>query len=304
MRFAPLFLPIMHQIYYTLDWFYVRTGSMFQNTYTSAFETFMMQHPVTGTIPWAYFNYKRIDAVWTNGILNYMGFNAPPGSGTLVAQVSVSAIPPAAYYKIWAWHFRNPNIQPDPYVNSSILEPGDNTAIIEEILPDLRVKRRNWPRDYYTVATPEPQFGANVLIPSFAMDPETGLYEPQRLFQLDGTDPVAGDALGVGANYMLDSLPNSNVVLQLSSTIRDLRYSESMTEFLERATRAGITSDPLSVGNWNDFVKRYFDWNPNPLMIDAPVWIGGTTGSVVITDIMSTAEAGTQKVGSYAGGGR
>jgi len=83
MRFAPLFLPIMHQVYYTLDWFYVRTASMFQNTYTSAFETFIMQHPVTGTVGWAYFNYSP-----DTGSIAYEGMSTlAPNCGSGVATV-------------------------------------------------------------------------------------------------------------------------------------------------------------------------------------------------------------------------
>jgi len=40
MRFAALYLPIMHQCYFTVDWFYVRKGSLWP-----AFEQFMMQDP-------------------------------------------------------------------------------------------------------------------------------------------------------------------------------------------------------------------------------------------------------------------
>lgn len=295
MRFAALFLPIMHQNYFTVDWFYVRTGALFQNTKTGAFESFIMQHPVTGTIPWAYFNYKRADAVFTDGILNYMGFNAPPASGTLIVSTQVSVLPPAAYYNIYTWMYRNPNIQIDLW---TVLEPGDMTSQIEGMLPNLRVLRRNWPRDYYTIATPEPQMGANVLIPSFATDPETGLFLPQSVYELDGDPSPNGPLAATGG--MLTFNGAQEVVIQLSSTIRDFRYAAQMTEFLERATRAGGTGDGIGT-RWNDFVKRYFDWNPNPLMIDMPVWIGGYTGDVVISDVMSTAEAGTQKVGDYAG---
>jgi len=53
------------------------------------------------------------------------------------------------------------------------------------MVPDLRCLRRNWPRDYYTSATLTPQQGENVLIPSYATDPETGSLIPQKLFYTD-----------------------------------------------------------------------------------------------------------------------
>lgn len=300
MRFAALYLPIMHQCYFTWDWFYVRLGAIWPSlpgTALNGFESFMKQDPVTGVTTWTYFDYKRADAVFTDGILNYMGFNAPPGAGTLIASTEVNAAPVAAYVSIWHWFFRNPNIQGSPY---EPLISGDQTTEIEAMVPNLRVLRRNWPRDYYTVATLTPALGGNTLIPSFATDPETGLAIPQNILKLNGDD--ADDAFllaGTGTLRQVSSA-GAEVVLQLSSTIRDFRYAAQMTEFLERHMRAGGQGDGSSI-LWSDFVRRNFDWDPNPLMIDKPVWIGGYTGDVIISDVMATAEAGGYTVGEYAG---
>jgi len=293
MRFAALYLPIMHQCYFTVDWFYVRKAALW-----AAFEQFMMQDPVTGGIEWAWFGYKQSDAVFTNGIMNYMGFNAPPGTGTLIAEVDIDAAPPFAYYQIWRWYYRNPNIQE---ASLEFLTEGDNSSLLESILPDLRVKRRNWPRDYYTIATPLPQQGSSVLVPSYATDPVTGDYVPQAILGLDGSSPVNQQIKVVGGE-LGNQGETANLVLQLSSTMLDFRYAAQMQEFLERAARAGATtSTPHQSVRWNDFVKRFFDWDPNPLMIDRPVFIGGYTGDIIIQDVMATAETGAVFVGDYAG---
>jgi len=300
MRFAQLYLPIMHTCYFTWDWFYVRLGTLWQGTATGSFETFMKQDPITGPTTWPYFKYKRADAVFTNGILNYMGFNAPPGGGTLVFQTpNINVMPPAAYYQIWRWFFRNPNIQGDGWTS---LEPGDMTSNIETMLPNLRVLRRNWPRDYFTVATLTPQLGSNVLIPSFATDAETNDFISQKLFYLDGTQEPGNHNLrnDSSGGVLANASTGVPMVLQLSSTIRDFRYAAQMTEFLERHMRAGGQGNGVGI-LWSDFVKRNFDWDPNPLMIDKPVWIGGYTGDVIISDVMSTAEAGGYSVGQYTG---
>lgn len=297
MRFAALFLPIMHQCYFTVDWFYVRTQSLFDSRKAFSFESFIKQDPNAGTVGWAYTIYQRAVAVSTDCIMNYLGFNAPPGGGTLIAQTTISAIPASAYHSIWKWYFRNPNIQVS---NEFLLVPGDNEPNMQTAMPDFKVLRRNWPRDYYTVATLQPQQGDNVLIPSYTMA-EDGDYVPQKLFNLDGSAPSGVHNVTTTATNPTYLQANSQkIVLQLSSTVRDLRYAVDMTAFLERATRAGAGTNDLDT-RWSDFVKRYFDWDPNPLMIDRPVWIGGYTGNVVISDVMSTAEAGEAVVGDYAG---
>lgn len=291
MRFAALYLPIMHQCYFTVDWFYVRKAALWP-----AFEEFIMQDPITGGIEWAWFGYKQSDAVYTNGVLNYLGFNAPPPSGTLIAETDIDACPPFAYYQIWRWYYRNPNIQSG---NTDLLAEGDNSTLLETVLPDLRVLRRNWPRDYYTIATPTPQTGSSVLVPSYATDPVTGDFVEQRVYQLDGTTFSAGIASSAGVLTNDSSTP---AVIQLSSTMLDFRYAAQMQEFLERMLRAGgSTSTPQNTMRWNDFVRRFFDWDPNPLMIDRPVFIGGYTGDIIIQDVMATAQGDSIYVGDYAG---
>lgn len=299
---APLILPIMHLCFHTVDYFYVKAQSLWERSEAASFESFMKQDPINGTIEWAYFNYQRAYAASTNCILNYLGFNAPPGSGTLIAGVELSAMPPAAYFQIWNWYFRNPNIQEDLTFR---LVPGDNSAALHQMLPQQLVRRRNWPRDYYTVATPTPQQGNAVLIPSYHTDPETDLYVPQKLLKLDGTTAPA-DLIGVEMTTGFlnsNNMGNPNLVLQLSATMRDWSFAHSLQMFLERAARAGGTHS-LDNGQsirWNEWVERNYGYTPDPLYIDQPVWIGGYTGNLVIQDVFSTAEAGSMKVGSYAG---
>jgi len=289
MRFAALYLPIMHQCYFTVDWYYVRNGILWPGIGAQSWEDFIKQDPVNGTTTWAYMAYNRSYATFTDGLLNYMGFNAPPGAGTLIASTQVGALPISAYIKIYDEYYRNDQIQTAKW---TALFAGNNSVEIIAAMPDLRVLRRNWPRDYYTSATPTPQQGENVLIPSFATDPETGLFEPQKVFNLDGTD-APNTALRANSGFLKSSLSTDNLVLQLSSTIRDFRYAAQMTEYLERSMRAG--------DRYRDFVKRNFDWDPAPMYVDRPVWIGGYTGDIVISEVLATAEAGSFSVGQYAG---
>jgi len=297
LKFAQMYLPIMHQVYFTCDWYYVTYDQLWpkqleQDNY-SGWQMFIKQDPVNALVGFPTFDYDRADAIFTDGILNYMGFNAPPAAGTLISNIQdINALPVSAYQKIWDEYYRNDQIQTPIWTP---LTEGDNTARLLTATPDLRVLRRNWPRDYYTSATPTPQQGDNILIPSFATDPETGLYLPQNLFKLDGTDADI-DALVATTNAGKSVLSDSSgdkTVLQLSSTIRDFRYAAQMTEYLERSLRSG--------DRYVDFVQRNFGYNPNPLYIDRPVWIGGYTGNVIVSDVMATAEVGAYSVGQYTG---
>lgn len=299
LMFAALLLPIMHQCYFTCDWYYVANNIIWdrgENQFDN-WQNFIKADPNIPPTAFPTFDYKRALAIYTDGVLNYMGFNAPPGSGTLILETKVSALPPVAYAKIWNDYYRNDQIQPDIFAVAEFLKGGDNTGFVEQLLPDLRVLRRNWPRDYYTSATPTPQNGENVLIPSFHVDEETGLFKPQKIYKLTGENSGFGTTLGgeqVSGSVILYGQDEAEpMVLQLSSTYRDFRYSAKMTEFLERGLRSG--------DRYVDFVVRNFGYNPNPLYIDRPVWIGGYTGDVFIQEVLATAEVGAYTVGEYAG---
>lgn len=300
-RFAALYLPIMHTCQYTIDYFYVTCEQLYGDP--RQWRQFMSEDPLNAVVSWAYTNYTRASAVHTDGILNYLGFNAPPGSGTLIAETVVGALPISAYLKIWDEYYRNDQIQVPRWTG---IVPGDNSADLQDQLPGFRALRRNWPRDYYTSATLTPVIGENVLIPSFATDQETGLFVPQKVFKLDGT-PTADSELGslthppLTDTYLTTATDDQYAVLQLSSTIRDFRYANDMQMFLERHLRAGGGPPSNGAIRWNDFVNAYFDWTPNPLFIDRPVWIGGYRGDVFIQEVMSTADTGTFTVGQYGG---
>jgi len=300
-RFAALYLPIMHQCLYTIDFFYVTCEQLYNDP--RQFRQFMSEDPLNPQVEWAWATYARAKAIYTDGILNYMGFNAPPGAGTLISGTVVGAMPIAAYMKIYDEYYRNDQIQLPIWYG---IDPGDNTTILEDYLPGFRAKRRNWPRDYYTSATNTPILGENVLIPSFATDPESGQYIAQKLFQLDGdimTEQALKGWTTSGDTVLAQGSDNTPVVLQLSSTIADFRYANDMQLFLERHLRTGgVNGSSTNNGvRWNDFVKANFNWTPNPLYIDRPVWIGGYQGDVFIQEVMSTAEVGDFTVGQYAG---
>lgn len=290
LKFAALYLPIMHQCYFTLDWFYVTYDQLWPKVGTSdGWQNYIKEDPNNPSVEWAWTKYYTADAVFTSGLLNYLGFNAPPGAGTLIAATNVGAMPIAAYLKIYDEYFRNDQIQSPLFTP---LVGGNNETALLAALPDFKCLRRNWPRDYYTSATPTPQQGANVLIPTLHQDPVTGDFTQTKVFRTDGTTPgnqnlytLAGMLVGAG-----DSTP---FALQLGATMEDFRYAARELEFLERAMRAG--------DRYPDFVERNFAWNPNPLYIDRPVWIGGYTGDVVISDVFSTTQNDDIDLGQYAG---
>jgi len=275
-----------------MDWFYVRNGALWPNDTdaTSGWEAFYMDNPENLSIDWAWTKYTRAQAVDTECILNYMGFNAPPETGTLILQTQVSALPISAYVLIYDNFFRNDQIQ---VARWKPLLSGENTVSLNAQLPDFKCLRRNWPRDYYTSATPSPQAGADVFIPSISIDPETGEYYATMMSDLTGANPGSG-GLGVDATgQLIKQVGAVPLALQTKGTIRQLRYNNDLLEFLERTNRAG--------DKYADNVHRQTGWNPDPLMINRPKWIGGTRGQVNISTVLATADQGSYTVGGYAG---
>lgn len=307
MRFAPLYLPIMHRVNLQMDYFYIPNRIMWPNWYIDAgsdpapyegWENFIfnpesgLEHPYYEVLPYDYTAGFSADAF---ELVAYMGFPTMIQNIGAVATFQINAFPINAYYAVYDQYYRNDQLQDKVWRG---LGQGLNTWLGEGAPHVGSCLRRNWNRDTFTSATYEPQLGAEVVIPMLDSSPDLPVYERWRK-SADGSifDPASSVGLRVdtdGRTY--EDGGNMQVypdLTEIAAPIAELRYALMLQEWAERANRAG--------DRYSDNMYVFFDENPLAGVIQVPVWLGSKKGKVIVSEVLSTTETATLKVGSYAG---
>jgi hypothetical protein len=177
LRFAPLLSPVMHQSSVYIHFFFVPNRILWQKGFSSTgvqvkgWEDFIsggedglsdpafpIIQPVAGT-----------NTISSGSIWDYLGL--PTGAtaaatGTSYLGENFSALPIAAYNKIYNEYYRDQNLITTPLPDSLI--DGDNTELIyADSLGNMKssIQKRAWQHDYYTSALPWTQKGPEATIP-------------------------------------------------------------------------------------------------------------------------------------------
>lgn len=305
LRFLPLYFPIMHQLELSMHWFFVP-----RRVTNPDFPDFI--NPSTPDVEWSHnrldlggtYNGLSTDILNDDSVYCYMGL---PLTGSTIQEVrGVDAHPVAAYAKIFDDYYRFKPIQDEIFQE---LQPGNNSWV-----GDIGFERplwSAWNHDYFTSALPEAQAGEDVLIPLLRDDNSTSANTEyiRSLWQQysGGGTPAAGNAnfdgtsLRIrdgGANELEFSLDRSDFN-DSAATMQEFRLAARLLEYLEASNRHGE--------NYRDMLIQRHNIDPTPGVVDEPVYIGGTKGQVMISDVMSTAQtleddnSVSNVVGDYTG---
>lgn len=317
MRFAPLYLPIMHQVNLSVDYFYIPNRILWPGVSQDSWEFFVISED---SVDQPYVKVNNLDPAgngFVSTLMEYMGFPTNESAGLTATVVDfINCFPLSAYLKLWDEYYRNDQVEGQRWFP---LQSGDNAAAFDAALPrnnntysgNWLCLRRNWNRDYFTSCTPTPQIGNDVLIPLVNEDfvspisgsEYKGPYRWRKLSDDAGASgALAATAAGGDPGRTLAGTENVYLdIMETAGTIRQLRFAVQLTEFLERAMRAG--------DRYRDHLKKFWDADPDPLMVDRPKWLGGKKGRVVVSEVMSNAQTESALapgeiaavIGQYAG---
>lgn len=306
MRFAPLYLPIMHRVNLALEYFFVPYRIIWRKGYQQAadigcWEDFIMNTNLGLLSPKV--SYTAVDYTYgtASELPMYMGVpTIIEDEVGLTKEIEIDAMKLAAYYMIWDQDYRNDQIQApinaQAYVQSRTI--GVSLFNGSDISSSLSCCYRNWSRDLFTSCTPEAQQGAPVQIPMYDLDYQNDGIEyngPYQWKKLDGSSPGANSIdVDAGGNTMIPA--GTPVYLDIQETAADItafRFASVYQEFLERSLRVG---DKIT-----DYYPAFWKTDPYRGTLQVPQFLGAKKGQVVISEVMSTAETATLKVGNYAG---
>jgi hypothetical protein len=308
MRFAPLIAPIMHSVNVYVHFFYVPNRILWDN-----WENFITGgEDGTADPVFPYFtSQSSIQDIGTLG--DYLGLPEE-----IVDGMQVSALPFAAYQRIYDDYYRDQNLIS---ANPSELSDGNNTADID----DFNVlRKRAWQHDYFTSALPWTQKGPEATLPlgdsapinytwsgnindntTIVRDKSDGnpLVTPLESF---GTQ-TAGQAITgvpgtIGTDFWRVDIDNSSALTAdlsnaTAATINDLRQAFRLQEWLEKNARGG--------SRYIESMLVHFGVKSSDSRLQRAEYLGGGSAPVTISEVLQTSDAAAEDTpqGNMAGHG-
>jgi len=223
--------------------------------------------------------------------------------------MNVSALPFAAYQRIWFDYYRDQNLTSPATYDPPQLDDGINT--VGAAIGVLH--NRCWEHDYFTAALPWAQKGPSVYVPMSrspqAPNDPSGQWIINPLNQLEGFDNQVpyGDATnilpatGAGAQPGLGSdtdsqlVSGANAIAIAAGTINDLRKAYKLQEWLEKNARGGT--------RYKESILAHYGVNTSDKRLQRPEYITGLKTPVVITQVLNTTGTDTLPQGNMAGHG-
>jgi hypothetical protein len=304
-RFAPLITPIMHQASVYCHFFFVPNRILWPNweNFISGGEDGLADPTfptVDLTVPTQY-------GIQT--LADYLGL--PTGNQI----TDVSALPFAAYQKIYQDYYRDENL-----ITKTDVTLSDGTQSATDIIELSSMKKRAWQHDYFTSALPWTQRGPEATIPLGTTAPinyvnNVGIASIFRN-NADGT-PLASQtfdsaaALSTETDGMLyANLPgktfididnSDNLQVNLSgattSSINDLRRAFRLQEWLERNARGGA--------RYIEIITAHFGVRSSDARLQRPEFLGGSSTPITISEVLQTSANASEPTpqGNMAGHG-
>ena len=263
-RVAPLAQPLMHRCELRLHSFYVPNRIMWDD-----WEDFIVGETPASAKP---------THTMTSTEPLYDSFGVPP-----VAGFEVDAFPMIAYNMIWNEFYRDQDLQ------------------AERVSHDETLARICWQKDYFTVARPQPQQGADNPIPAnlgkmrvragvddalssaYTGDMQVAAFGDMNL------PAASGETTEARRVYAVPGADGS-----VSIDIDDLRRSLALQRFAEARMRFG--------SRYIDYL-RYCGVNPSDGRLDRPEYLGGGKEILNFSEVLSTAETTSVNVGDLYGHG-
>jgi len=307
LRFAPLVSPVMHKIGVTTDYYFVPNRILW-----SEWDKWIANNSDVGEHPYIQFT----GVVQQGSVADYLGI--PPGAHE---NARFSALPFAAYLKVYDEYYRDQNLTAPKFVD---LVPGDNPDLAEWLTSSPLL--RAWQHDYFTAALPFAQKGDAVQLPLISSDTLTVEYQNRaggaanqntgllrtvdgEVFEDDGAlvneapgpTPLISGLNSSGSFLAYDPAGTLVVDPQADAVdINTVRRAFRLQEWLERLARGG--------SRYTEIIKSMFNVFSSDARLQRPEFIGRQVQSMVISEVLSTAQTNNgveviNPVGEMAGHG-
>jgi hypothetical protein len=336
-----MLFPVMHQINIFTHYYFVPFRLLWDNPTNrdDSWEAFAtggvngLLEPVFPTFRIPSLNGGNLDPLMSPGQLaDYLGFPIPDQFRTQPSGANTdqfSRLPFLAYQMIYNEYYRDETLQPYGTTGN---DPIDFRRAVSGFYPTngglmtnitmrnqlMRLRYRNWEKDYFTTSLPFAQRGKEVTLSFGSQLTFSGSTRLPVEINNDSVHTVyAGGNLLYGETYLNDdtwrgltlspvrpgepdiqlSVPLGNTALNVnentSLSINQLRESIVLQQFYERMARGG--------SRYTEYLQSIFGTSPSDSRLQRPEYLGGTKEPLVISEVLQTSEKGSTPQGNMSG---
>jgi hypothetical protein len=312
-RFSPLLAPMMHNVDFKLDYFFVPYRLVWDE-----WKDFITGGEDGNDLP-SFPRFKVTSNSFANAYLqkgslaDYLG--VPPNTGTAGneggawntiaansnSRQALSILPFRAYQLIWHEYFRDQNVgtEYEQYTDSG-LQPDSGGRLTAQ----LTLRKSNWEKDYFTSSLPFLQRGGEVSLPLGDIAPivygdydhlsdstSTDRQYARKPYSIDPAGYMSGNIEGYATDSRLlvgGSTGNIDIsgthAVDLSSatgaTINELRRASAIQQWLELMARAG--------SRYREQIYAIFGEKIPDYTVQIPKYLGGGKTPIMISEVLST----------------
>jgi len=273
MRLSPLVSPVMHRVNVTTHFFYVPNRIVWDGW--QSFITGGEDGLDNSSVPQITLDSNYQDYAKKKTLYDYMGLPVTPSIPASMS-ISANALPFRAYQMIYNEYYRDQNLQDKVQYSTGDSNDGE--------YPDLmRIRKRNWEKDYFTSCLPFAQKGDPVTAPIGLefREPALAYTTPGGNLADAGNVSTLSDgrfSSDVSGMISIDNIDPD----QTGINIEDLRTAVRLQEWLEKNARSGSRYIESIMSHFGERVPDY--------TAQRPIFLGGGKQPVTISEVLQTGQ--------------
>ena len=311
-RFSPLVAPMMHNIDFKLDYFFVPYRLVWDE-----WKDFITGGEDGNDLP-SYPRFKvdgsiRDSYLFKGSLADYMG--VPPHissdnkAGAFNTSIStgkeqyIDILKFRAYQLIYHEYFRDQNVGTE---YTQYTDSGVQTDSSGRLTDQLTLRKSNWQKDYFTSSLPFLQRGGEVTLPLGDIAPIVyGEYgttpnNDHTYLRKKFSDDPAGFVTNTGFGYL-----NSNSLGEINEGSFDVNFDISRSHAVDLTNATGATINELrkasALQQWLELMARagsryreqiyaIFGERIPDYTVQVPKYLGGGKTSIMVSEVLSTYE--------------